>query len=81
MRAVPALALFGRVVDVCLRALAADLPHESPCQRQMRGAVTHELFLVWLSAFGTKRKCRSPSAMSAFGGKADVTQTCADVRY
>jgi len=53
MRAVPALALFGRVVDVCLRALAADFPHESPCQRQMRGAVTHELFLAWLSAFGT----------------------------
>ena len=25
-----------------------------------------------VSAFGTKRTCRSPAAMSAFGGKADI---------
>ena len=34
-----------------------------------------------LSAFGTKRTCPSLSAMSAFGGKADMTRTCSDVRF
>src|SRR5262245_32544317 len=28
-----------------------------------------------MSAFGTKRTCRSRQRMSAFGGKADITQT------
>ena len=33
-----------------------------------------------MSAFGTKRTFQSRSAMSAFGGKADITRTWADVR-
>jgi len=32
------------------------------------------------SAFGTKRTCQSLSAMSAFGGKADVDWTKRNVR-
>ena len=34
-----------------------------------------------MSAFGTKRTCQSLSAMSAFGGKADITRTCTDVCF
>src|SRR5262249_10377984 len=34
-----------------------------------------------MSAFGTKRTCQSLSAMSAFGGKADIARTCPDVCF
>jgi hypothetical protein len=36
------------------------------------------LFVV--SAIGTKRTCRSPQGMSAFGGKVDIVPTCRNVR-
>src|SRR5262249_47217966 len=39
------------------------------------------LIALHMFAIGTKRTCRSRSAMSAFGGKADITQTCGDVRF
>ena len=34
-----------------------------------------------MSGSGTKRTWHSRSAMSAFGGKADMTRTCPDVRF
>ena len=34
-----------------------------------------------MSAFGTKRTCRSPSAMSAFGGKADINRAFPNVAF
>jgi hypothetical protein len=33
-----------------------------------------------MSAFGTKRTSRMRDLMSAFGGKADITQKCVNVR-
>jgi hypothetical protein len=34
-----------------------------------------------MSAFGTKRTFKPHSAMSAFGGKADIDRTCGHVRF
>ena len=34
-----------------------------------------------MSAFGTKQTSHSSVPMSAFGGKADIAQTCFDVRF
>jgi hypothetical protein len=44
-----------------------------------RTAITPAVKLV--SLLGTKRTWHSRSAMSAFGGKADMTRTWADVRF
>jgi hypothetical protein len=44
--------------------------------------VSHTSSLHYImSAFGTKRTCQSLSAMSAFGGKADIQLTCPNVRF
>jgi len=44
------------------------------------GAQVQEVPLL-MSAFGTKRTCRERVPMSAFGGKADMTQTSENVCF
>ena len=46
-----------------------------PVLNQVVIAAAHE------SVFGTKRTFQLCSAMSAFGGKADINWTCFDVRF
>src|SRR6516225_100761 len=59
------------------RLVAASLGGNAPKTHSARSlfAAAHE------SAFGTKRRSRHDQSMSAFGGKADVTRTCPDVRF
>ena len=40
-----------------------------------------ELIPLDAVTFGTKRTCRAPSAMSAFGGKADIDWMSSDVCF
>ena len=39
------------------------------------------LWPLYMSAYGTKRTLHSVRQMSAFGGKADITLTGANVRF
>jgi hypothetical protein len=52
------------------------------CHRgQRRHTATAAVLAGAMSVFGTKRTWQSRSSMSAFGGKADITQTFHDVCF
>jgi hypothetical protein len=44
-------------------------------------ALADEMIEGGMSAYGTKRTSKRRPSMSAFGGKADITQTSENVRF
>src|SRR5215469_84992 len=51
------------------------------CGATDRAKLSNRSARLGISAFGTKRTCQSLSAMSAFGGKADIGRRWVNVRF
>jgi hypothetical protein len=60
--------------------VAAPL-HQRVSALEMGTIILLDICAVHESAYGTKRTSQHAEPMSAFGGKADITRTCADVCF